>query len=224
MLLSVIIPIFNEENTVLELIDRVRRVNLEIEIVVVDDFSTDRSWDILKNIRNIHIIQHSCNMGKGAAIRTGLEHIKGEVVVIQDGDLEYDPAEFPKLLKPILEGEADVVYGSRFLGNVQGMRLQNFLGNKILTLLTRMLYGVRITDMETCYKMMRVSVMGNLTLRANRFDFEPEITAKILKKRGVRFREIPISYNGRSHKEGKKIGWRDGVQAIWALVKYRFCD
>ena len=223
MLLSVIIPIFNEEKTLLEIIDRVRKVDLDKEIVVVDDFSTDRSREILKGVRDIRIVHHARNMGKGAAIRTGLGHIKGEVVVIQDGDLEYDPSEFPALLEPILSGKADVVYGSRFLGNVQGMRLQNFLGNKALTLLTRMLYGARITDMETCYKMMRVSVVGDLTLRANRFDFEPEITAKILKK-GVRFREIPINYRGRSHEEGKKIGWKDGLQAIWSLVRYRFRD
>lgn len=223
MLLSVIIPIFNEENTLLEIIDRVRNVDLKKEIVVVDDFSTDRSREILKNISDIRIVHHARNMGKGAAIRTGLGHIKGEVVVIQDGDLEYNPSDFPALLKPILAGEADVVYGSRFLGNVKGMRLQNFLGNKALTLMTRMLYGAQITDMETCYKMMRVSVVSDLTLRANRFDFEPEITAKILKK-GVKFREIPISYRGRSHEEGKKIGWKDGLQAIWSLVKYRFQD
>lgn len=223
MFLSVIIPIFNEEKTLLEIIDRVRRVDLPMEIIVVDDFSTDNSRSLLQKVEDIRMICHSRNMGKGAAIRTGLQHIKGDIVIIQDGDLEYDPRDFPLLLKPIVNDEADVVYGSRFLGKMEGMRFQNYVGNKVLTRLTSLLYGARITDMETCYKMMRVSVIGGINLRANRFEFEAEITAKILKKK-IRFREVPITYRGRTHDEGKKIGWKDGVQAIWSLVKYRFMD
>ncbi len=183
MFLSVIIPIFNEEKTLLEIIDRVRRVDLPMEIIVVDDFSTDNSRSLLQKVEDIRMICHSRNMGKGAAIRTGLQHIKGDIVIIQDGDLEYDPRDFPLLLKPIVNDEADVVYGSRFLGKMEGMRFQNYVGNKVLTRLTSLLYGARITDMETCYKMMRVSVIGGINLRANRFEFEAEITAKILKKK-----------------------------------------
>ena len=223
MLLSIIVPIFNEEKTLLEIIDRVRQVDLKKEIIVVDDCSSDNSWSLIQQLEEIRVIRHPCNMGKGAAIRTGLLQIRGDVVIVQDGDLEYDPSDFPALLKPIFDDEADVVYGSRFLGKMEGMRFQNFVGNKVLTVLTSFLYGASISDMETCYKMMRVSVIRDIKLRANRFDFEPEITAKIL-KRGIRFREVPINYSGRTHEDGKKIGWKDGVQAIWALIKYRFID
>ena len=223
MLLSIIIPIFNEEKTLLKIIDKVQKVDIEKEIIVVDDCSTDNSRNILSKIENIRVLLHSRNMGKGAAIRTGLAHIKGAVVIIQDGDLEYDPSCFPILLQPILNGEVDVVYGSRFLGKTQGMRFQNFLGNKFLTLLTSVLYGSKISDMETCYKMIKSSLLKDMTLRANRFDFEPEITAKILKQK-IRFKEVPISYMGRTHDQGKKIGWRDGMSAIWALIKYRISD
>jgi glycosyltransferase involved in cell wall biosynthesis len=183
----------------------------------------DGSLKLIEMMSDVKCISHPVNMGKGAAIRTGLKHITGDVVVIQDGDLEYNPEVFPLLMQPIIEGEVDVVYGSRFLGKTEGMRFLNFVANKILTIITNILYGARITDMETCYKMIRVSCLQGIPLRANRFDFEPEITAKILKK-GVRYMELPITYSGRTHDEGKKIGWKDGVQALWSIIRYRFSD
>ena len=223
LLVSVIVPIFNEEKTLREIIDRVRALDLPKEIIVVNDCYQDSSGNILEQMTDIRLLTHPVNRGKGAAIRTGLAHVKGDVVVVQDGDLEYNPNDLPILLRPILEGRADVVYGSRFLGRMQGMRMQNVLGNKVLTGLTNVLFGARITDMETCYKMIRTTVLEGIKLRANRFDFEPEITAKILKKK-VRFLEVPISYQGRTHLDGKKIGWKDGIQAIYSLVKYRLID
>jgi len=225
-LLSVIMPVYNEQETLTEILTRVRAVDLEKEIVVVDDGSTDGTRDILKEEEkkgDLKILYHEVNKGKGAAVRTGLEHASGDFIIIQDADLEYDPREYPKLLKPILEGEAEVVYGSRSLVFKETMFLLQALGNKIVTLATNLLYGIALSDMETCYKVFRAEVIKSIPLRSRRFEFEPEITAKLL-KRGYRIHEVPISYQGREYHEGKKLTWRDGITALWTLVKYRFVD
>jgi len=222
--LSIIMPVYNEKNTIYKIFERVLNLPFNKEIIMVDDFSTDGTRDILKGFasENVKVLYHEHNKGKGAAIRTALEAVTGEIVVIQDADLEYDPAELPALVKIIEAGEAEVVYGSRFLG-VHEKKYFNilYLGNKFLTLLTVLIYGKAVTDMETCYKAFKATVIKSFNLKANRFDFEPEVTAKVLKG-NFRFKEIPISYQGRSYEEGKKIGWKDGVMAIYTLVKYRF--
>jgi glycosyltransferase involved in cell wall biosynthesis len=226
LLLSVIMPVYNERETLSEILAQVRAVDLEKEIVVVDDGSTDGTRDILKEEEkkgDLKVFYHQANKGKGAAVRTGLEHTSGDVIIIQDADLEYDPREYPKLLKPILEGEAEVVYGSRSLVFKETMFFMQALGNKIVTLVTSLLYGIALSDMETCYKVFRTEVMKSIPLRSRRFEFEPEITAKLL-KRGYRIHEVPISYKGREYYEGKKLTWRDGITALWTLVKYRFVD
>jgi len=225
MKISVIIPVYNEKDTIKKIIDRVIAVPFEKEIIVVDDFSTDGTRDILKNMNtdNVTTVFHDKNKGKGAAIRTGIQYVNGDAVVIQDADLEYDPSELLKLIDPIKEGKADVVYGSRFSGTAKEMTISHLLGNKLLTIATNILYGTRLTDMETCYKMVKTPIIKSLQLRANRFDFEPEITAKLLKSK-KRILEVPISYRGRDWTEGKKITWRDGLSALWSLIKYRFVD
>lgn len=223
MKLSIIVPVYNEEKTICEIINRLTKLEIDKEIIVVNDCSSDETLLLVNKFDHLKIISHPVNMGKGAAIRTGLKNAVGDIIVVQDGDLEYNPECIPTLMKPILENNVDVVYGSRFLGKNKGMRFINFIANKGLTMVTNVIYGAKITDMETCYKLVRASIIKEISLRANRFDFEPEITAKILKKR-VRFMEIPIDYSGRTHKEGKKIGWKDGVQALWSLIKYRFVD
>lgn len=234
--LSVVIPVYNEERTLRALVDRVRAVPIRKEIVLVDDGSRDRSRDILRELEAtsaddeenaIRVVFHERNRGKGAALRTGFEHARGDVVLIQDADLEYDPAEYPRLLQPIVEGQADVVYGSRFLGD-QPHRVLSFwhsLGNRVLTTLSNAFTDLRLTDMETCYKVFRREVLHDptLTLRQDRFGFEPEITAKIA-RRGHRVYELPISYDGRSYKQGKKIGWRDGLKALWCIIRYGLAD
>ena len=238
MKLSIIIPVYNEENTIEELVGKVQRVNLPVEkeIIVVDDGSTDGTCQKLKEIDSpVQVIYQPFNQGKGAAVRLALECVTGDLVLIQDADLEYDPNEYPKLLEPIISGRCRVVYGSRF-AKVSGMadifgqhqkfhywHLVYFLGNKFLTLVTKLLYGSSLTDMETCYKMLETELMRSLSLKANRFEFEPEITAKILKRK-IRICEVPISYHGREYSEGKKISWRDGLTAVKVLVKYRFFD
>ena len=227
MNLSVIIPIYNEKNTVQEIVRRVQATGLAWEILLVDDGSTDGTRDILAELdgrENVRVILHAKNQGKGAAVRTGLQNAKGDVLLIQDADLEYDPREYPGLLKPIEEGLADVVYGSRFLGAPhRAILFWNMVANKLLTLMTNILYNNILTDMETGYKVFRREIVQDMNLRANRFDFEPEFTAKIL-KRNVRLFEVPISFNPREYSEGKKIGLRDAFEAVWALLKYRFVD
>ncbi len=225
--LSVIIPCYNERDTVAEVVRRVRAVELAHEILVVDDGSTDGTRDVLAQIDpgdDLKIIVHARNRGKGAAVRTGFKNATGDVFLIQDADLEYDPRDYPVLLRPIEEGIASVVYGSRFLGGPRkAMFFWNMVANRSLTLVTNILYNSILSDMETCYKVFQAEVIRDIPLRSRRFDFEPEVTAKVL-KRGHRIYEVPISYNGREWDEGKKITWRDGVIALWTLFRYRFTE
>jgi glycosyltransferase involved in cell wall biosynthesis len=225
--LSVIVPVYDERNTVVEILRRMRAVELpvDLEIVVVDDGSTDGTRDVLRQLADstVRVISHDVNRGKGAAIRTGLEHVTGDLVLVQDADLEYDPEDWPKLITPILRGKARVVYGSRFTGERRNMLFLHWVGNRFLSLVTNVLYNTTLSDMETCYKLFDRSLLDGITLRAQRFEFEPEVTAKIL-RRGIRIYEVPISYTGREFDEGKKITWRDGFVALWTLVKYRFKD
>lgn len=227
MNLSVIIPVYNEKNTVREIVRRVQSTGLVWEILIVDDGSKDGTRDILAEMDGkdgVRVILHEKNQGKGAAVRTGLQNARGDVFLIQDADLEYDPRDYPALLKPIEEGLADVVYGSRFLGAPhRAILFWNMVANKLLTLMTNILYNNILTDMETGYKVFKREVAQDMKLRANRFDFEPEFTAKILKK-NVRLFEVPITFNPREYSEGKKIGLRDAFEAVWALLKYRFVD
>jgi len=225
--LSVIVPVFNERNTVAEIIRRMRAVNLpaglELEVVAVDDGSSDGTDKILSALEDstVRVINHGTNRGKGAAIRTGMENVRGDLVLIQDADLEYDPDDWPVLIEPLLKGKAQVVYGSRFTGQRKNMFPSHWLGNRLLTLVTNVLYRSTLSDMETCYKLFDRRVLNGITVESERFDFEPEITAKVL-RRGYRIYEVPISYAGREISEGKKISWRDGFSAIAALVRYRF--
>lgn len=227
--LSIIIPVYNEEKTIAKVIGRTAKARIGIpkEIIVVDDFSQDRTGEILKKIKSgIKVLRHGKNMGKGAAIRTGMEHASGNIILIQDADLEYDPQEYPKLLKPIIDKKADIVYGSRIdsiRSNLDKMYKLHYIGNLFLTFLTNVLYNVKITDMETGYKVFRKDALNNINLKSKRFDFEPEITAKFLKN-GHKIKEVPISFAGREFKEGKKITWIDGIKAAYYLVKYRFSD
>ncbi len=225
--LSVIIPVFNEAGTIAEIIKRVKATRLADEIIVVDDGSTDGTSQVLQALARkglIQLITHERNYGKGRAIRSGLARVKGDLVLIQDADLEYDPREYPNLLKPIQEGLADVVYGSRFLGAARRPILfWNMVANKILTLVTNVLYNNIISDMETGYKLFRKEVVAGMTLRANRFDFEPEFTAKILKRK-CNLVEVPIPFYPRHYAQGKKIRTGDAFIALWTLIKYRFVD
>ncbi len=227
MKLTVLIPIYNEADTLREILRRVQATQLADEILLVDDGSTDGTREILAELdghNGVRVILHEQNQGKGAAVRTGIQHASGEVLLIQDADLEYDPRDYPRLLQPIEEGLADVVYGSRFLGAPRRVAMfWHMVANKLLTLMTNILYDTILTDMETGYKVFRREVLEGMKLRANRFDFEPEFTAKIL-KRGVRIFEVPIAFNPRDYSEGKKIGLRDAFEAVWALLKYRFVD
>jgi len=227
--LSVIVPCYNEVQTLEEIIRQVVAVGLAHEIIIVDDGSQDGTRDLLPKIeaaypQQVRVILHEHNQGKGAAISTGFRAATGEVFLIQDADLEYDPRDYPSLLKPIQEGRAKVVYGSRFLGGPRKtMFFWNMVANKFLTLATNILYNTILSDMETCYKVFRAEVVRDVRIRSRRFDFEPEITAKVLKK-GIRIYEVPISYNGREWEEGKKIKWYDAPIALWTLVRYRFTD
>ena len=225
--LSVIVPVYDERNTVVEIVRRMRAVDLpvDLEIVIVDDGSTDGTRDVLRQLADstVRVVLHEHNQGKGAAIRTGLEKVTGDLVLIQDADLEYDPEDWPKLLNPVLRGKAQVVYGSRFTGERRNMLFLHWVGNRFLSLVTNVLYNTTLSDMETCYKLFDRTVLEGITINASRFEFEPEITAKLL-RRGIRIYEVPISYTGREFEEGKKITWRDGFIALWTLVKYRFTD
>ncbi len=227
MKLSVIIPIFNEKDTLKEIISRVQETGIPNEIILVDDCSSDGTINIVKEYEGkegFRIIIHNKNQGKGAAVRSGLNAATGDVLLIQDADLEYDPRDYPALLKPIEEGLADVVYGSRFLGGSRRVAMfWHMVANKLLTLFTNVLYNTILTDMETGYKVFKKEVVEDMPLHAKRFEFEPEFTAKIL-KRNYRIFEVPISFNPRDYEEGKKIGLSDAFEAIWALMKYRFVD
>jgi glycosyltransferase involved in cell wall biosynthesis len=227
--LSVVVPVYNERNTLVEVLRRMRAVELpdgiEREIIVVDDGSDDGTRDVLRQLGDstVRVVLHDANRGKGAALRTGFAHATGEYVLVQDADLEYDPEDWPKLLNPVLRGKARVVYGSRFTGERRNMLLLHWIGNRFLSMTTNVLYNTTLSDMETCYKLLELHLVDEMKLHSNRFDIEPEITAKVL-KRGIRIYEVPISYSGREFDEGKKITWRDGFSALFALVKYRFRD
>lgn len=224
MKVSVVIPCFNEKNTIEKVIDRVRSIPIKTEIIVVDDFSTDGTREIIKNSlasKIDRVIYQAENKGKGAALRTGFTYATGDYVIVQDADLEYDPHEIPMLLQPILDGKADVVYGSRFIGKGPHRVLffWHYIGNKFLTLLSNMFTNLNLTDMETCYKLFKREIIQSITIEENRFGFEPEITAKVAQLKCFIY-EVGISYYGRGYEEGKKIGWKDGARAIYCIVKY----
>lgn len=229
--ITILIPIFNEVNTlrlILQKVDEVSFCGLEKEIILIDDYSEDGTRDILKELEQTSsdkykIYYHDKNMGKGAALRTGFEHVTGDIVIIQDADLEYNPEDYVPLIQLLVDGKADVAYGSRFLNKKSEFMLLSKLANQFLTFVTNVLYNVRLTDMETCYKAFKTEFVKGIQIKSNRFDFEPEITAKVLKK-GAKLIELPVLYNAREYDEGKKITWKDGVGAVWALVKFRFSD
>ncbi len=224
-LLSVIVPVFNERATVTEIVRRMRAVDLglDLEIIIVDDGSSDGTEKVLPALEDstVRVLHHDGNRGKGAAIRTGLAVARGDLILIQDADLEYDPEDWPKLLAPIARGRAQVVYGSRFTGERKNMLVWHWIGNRVLSAVTNVLYNTTLSDMETCYKLFDRRVLDGITIQSDRFDFEPEITAKVL-RRGYRIYEVPISYTGREFDEGKKISWRDGFGALRALIRFRF--
>ena len=221
MKLSIIIPVYNEEKTLLEIISKVEAVPINKELIIIDDCSTDSTRSLLSQFEVKHkVVYQPRNYGKGAAIRAGFSVASGDILVVQDADLEYDPSEFPQLIQPIVLGECSVVYGSRFLKkDFKPQYFMAYVGNKFLSLLTTILYRQKITDMETCYKMFKAAALDDFNLYANQFDIEPELTAKFILS-GRTIKEIPISYNGRSFADGKKIGWRDGVKAICVLIRY----
>jgi len=240
VLLSVVMPVYNEAKFLSEIIRQVQAVDLgpmERELVLVDDCSTDGSGEMVRALegktsidgslrpfdRPIRVFSHAVNQGKGAALRTGFAQAAGDLVIIQDADLEYDPEDYHKLLAPVIKGKAEVVYGSRFTGERRNMFFHHWVGNRFLTLVTNVLFNTTLSDMETCYKLFKREALEGIVIKSDRFNFEPEITAKILKK-GIRIYEVPISYTGREFDEGKKITWRDGLVALWCLVKFRFTD
>ena len=231
-LLSVVVPIYNEEANIRRVVDRVRAVPIRKEIVLVDDHSSDDSVAVITQLladmkddpqNQVRAIFHERNRGKGAALRTGFDDTSGDIIIVQDADLEYYPEEYFLMAEPILDGRADVVYGTRFLGTHRVFLYWHYVGNRFLTWVTNILYNTMLSDMETCFKMCRGEIFRSLRLEANRFGFEPEFTAKVFKK-GYKVYEVPISYNGRGYEEGKKITWRDGVAALWFLLKFRFGD
>jgi glycosyltransferase involved in cell wall biosynthesis len=248
--LSVVVPVYNERNTIHEILRRIQAVRIPKEIVLIDDFSRDGTREILQQIEQeqkrdhpavaakepgikdvpefntIRVLYHDRNRGKGAALRSGFANVTGSIVIVQDADLEYDPAEYPQLIAPIIDGRADVVYGSRFIGETHRVLFYwHYIGNRLLTTLSNMFTGLNLTDMETCYKVFRREALDAIapTLKSDRFGFEPEVTAKIA-KRGLRVYELPVSYSGRVYAEGKKITWKDGFQALWCIVRYSFGD
>ena len=228
MKVSVVIPVYNEIDTIEEILARVDKVAIKKEIIVIDDLSIDGTRERLKKIaadkENVKVIYHNRNKGKGAALRTGFESVTGDIVIIQDADLEYDPNEYPKLLEPITDGRADVVYGSRFIGGPHRVLFfWHYVGNKLLTLISNALTNLNLTDMETCYKVFKRQILKDINLKSNRFGFEPEFTAKVSKMR-LRIYEVPISYSGRTYSEGKKITWKDGIVALCLIFWYRFFD
>lgn len=225
-LLSVVMPVFNEEDTIEEIIRRVLAVKMRIELIVVDDVSTDGTPAILDRLHKelgFVLLKQPRNSGKGSALRRGFAAVTGDMMIIQDADLEYSPEEYALMTPLITSGRADVVYGSRFLGTHRVFLLTHYLGNRLITFVTNVLYNTMLTDMETCYKLMRVDVLRSMELKSNGFGIEPEITAKVF-KRGCKVYEVPISYDGRGYEEGKKITWRDGIVALWVLLKYRFTE
>jgi len=221
--LTVIMPVYNERDTVAGVVERVRRVPMAKELIIIDDGSTDGTSELLDQLAGgeVRVIHQPQNMGKGMAIRRALTEATGDVVIIQDADGEYDPTEYPKLVAPIRAGDTAVVYGSRFRGSIENMRWPNYLINRLLAWMVRVLYRAPLTDEATCYKVFRTEVVKSIPLHCRGFEFCPEVTAKLL-KRGYRIQEVPITYRGRSKREGKKINWKDGLRAIWSLVKYRF--
>ena len=228
MKLSVVIPVYNEKNTIEEIISRVQAVDVGIkkEIILVDDCSNDGTREILEKLTqdNIKVYFHSKNQGKGASLQTGFSNVEGDIILIQDADLEYDPREYSKLLEPILDGRADAVYGSRFFGGPHRVLFfWHYVGNKILTTLSNITSNLNLTDMETCYKVFKREILDKITLKSKRFGIEPEITIKLAKMK-CRIYEVPISYSGRDYSEGKKIGWKNGVSAIFHIFKYKFFD
>jgi glycosyltransferase involved in cell wall biosynthesis len=222
--LSIVIPVYNEKNTLNTLLARVEAVDYDKEIVLVDDCSTDGTREIVESYKNkdgYTVAIHPHNKGKGAALRTGFAQASGDIIIIQDADLEYDPKDYGKLLEPILDGRADVVYGSRFLGGPHRVLFfWHYLGNMALTLLSNIMTNLNLTDMETCYKVFTRQVLNSITLKCDRFGFEPEFTSKVA-RHNFRIYEVPISYSGRDYAEGKKIGWKDGVAAIWFIIRFR---
>jgi glycosyltransferase involved in cell wall biosynthesis len=239
LVLSVVIPVYNEKNTIHEILRQVRAAGVRTQIILVDDCSTDGTREILTRFQtdepDLTVVFHDRNQGKGAALRTGFRHATGQIVIVQDADLEYDPGQYVQLIQPILEGKADVVYGSRFIG--ESHRVLYFwhsLANKFLTLLSNTFTNLNLTDMEVCYKVFRREVIQGITLKSDRFGFEPEVTAKVARfqmpplegrpARKCRVYEIPVSYNGRDYREGKKIGWKDGVQALYCILRYAYAD
>jgi glycosyltransferase involved in cell wall biosynthesis len=225
-LLSVVMPVYNERETIEEIVRRVLAVPLRIQLIVVDDVSTDGTSEILERLQQelgFTLLKQPRNGGKGAALRRGFAAVSGDLMIVQDADLEYHPEEYPLLTGLITSGRADVVYGSRFLGTHRVFLLTHYLGNRLLTFITNVLYNTMLTDMETCYKVMRIDVLRSMELKSNGFGIEPEITAKVFKRR-YKVYEVPISYDGRGYEEGKKITWRDGVVALWVLLKYRFTE
>lgn len=233
-------PVYNEERFLRQIVHQVQAVDLgdlQRELIMVDDYSTDRSLGIMAEMegktsvdddlkpfdRPIRVARHQVNRGKGAALRTGFAQAEGDLMIVQDADLEYDPEDYKKLLAPLFKGKAEVVYGSRFTGERRNMFFHHWVGNRFLTLVTNILYNTTLSDMETCYKLFTRESLQSITIKSDRFNFEPEITAKLLKK-GIRIYEVPISYTGREFDEGKKITWRDGLVALWCLIKFRFTD